>query len=967
MKLTHSAATLLLVGSLAYAQALVPNAGFEAGTDKPEGWSWRTGEGGLGEFEWTARRAHTGQKAFRIKRAGASGYTALDSEAVPVTPGKTVRVSAWIYPIKPVRRGVYFMVTQHKPGTDAEDLPNTFGVTTAAFVPQVWQQVSVKLTIREGIDRIRLHCIQAFLPSELYWDDFTVSEAGAEPQPRYEPPTPEVVPPLTPGLQAQIAKRPRATARVERRGERPRLLVDGKPTPFAWYVSAFGGPGFFSNTQIGDFARAGVHVYLVPLVLGNGLYGAKGPWLGKDQYDFSVVDDLLWRVLRVDPQGYVIFYMCSDPYPAWGAENPDHVTQDQNGQKAIVWMHPKRWGNDPKEGERFAPSLVSHKLRADVSATLKLLVKHVESSVPGRAVIGYHVAGFNDGQWFQWASLNPADLHLADYCPGAEAAFREWLSHRYHTSPEGPIVWSEEPFRKAWNDPNVTTMDARIPGADKLWADRVFVDPATERQVADYQRFYSEGVAENVMALARVLKSETRRPIICGTYYEDITCNSPNHIALGRFLNDTAIDYLAGPAAYGIRMAGYQGAVRSVFASTELHGKMYLTEQDWRSWHSVPNQPEQNFSWGRAETADIHNAMVRRECGMMLAFGLGTWWYDMSGGWFRDDQIMAGIGEAVRAFNMELRDNDAPQADLAVFVSEESDSTIRMRYGGQYRHVGIVQQIEELNTAGVPYRLYLQSDLGQMKLPNHKAYLFLNPYVITPEQRQAIEALKRDGKLLAFVHAPGIIGSDDPAKTAAAITGLKLTALAGGTPAGGAEGGQARGGAQGSGPNSGVVRASSPQPAPGAGSKPALHPLLAGMEDEVIMSPAPQANALQVVDPQAVTLATYESSTAVGCAARDFGKWKSVFIGSPGISAGFARNLAQWAGCWVAAAPGDAVYASQHFLTIHALFPGHKVLRLKQPAKVTDLTTGRVVAARTQTVEVDMERGQTRWFRLEGQ
>jgi len=26
-----------------------------------------------------------------------------------------------------------------------------------------------------------------------------------------------------------------------------------------------------------------------------------------------------------------------------------------------------------------------------------------------------------------------------------------------------------------------------------------------------------------------------------------------------------------------------------------------------------------------------------------------------------------------------------------------------------------------------------------------------------------------------------------------------------------------------------------------------------------------------------------------------------------------------------------------------------------------------VVAARAQTVEVDMERGQTRWFRLEGQ
>ena len=66
-----------------------------------------------------------------------------------------------------------------------------------------------------------------------------------------------------------------------------------------------------------------------------------------------------------------------------------------------------------------------------------------------------------------------------------------------------------------------------------------------------------------------------------------------------------------------------------------------------------------------------------------------------------------------RAFDLELADKKQPQADLAVFVSEESDSYIRMRYGGEYRYRGIVSQIEELNTAGVPYRLYLQSDLGK--------------------------------------------------------------------------------------------------------------------------------------------------------------------------------------------------------------------------------------------------------------
>ncbi|MEN6645168.1 MAG: beta-galactosidase [Armatimonadia bacterium] len=923
---------MLLLATLAagavWAQT-VPNGGFEQGTDQPTVWSWRTGEGGQGVFEWSKAPVHSGERSMRVKRSGAAGYTALDSDYVPVTAGKTYRISAWVFPVKPVRRGVYFMITQHKPDSDADQVPNAFGRTSQALVQQTWQQMTIKVPIREGMTRIRIHCIQAMQVSDLYWDDFAIAEDTAEEKPRYEPPTKETVPDLA-QVQAEVAKRPRATAKLEMRGERARLIVDGKAQPFAWYVSAFGGPGFFENTQIGDFKRAGVHTYLVPLVLGNGLYGAKGPWLGKDQYDFSVVDDLIWRVLRVDPQGQIVFYMCSDPYPAWGAENPNDVTWDQDGKKAIVWMHPKRWGDDPQANERFAPSIVSHKMRDDVAATLKLLVKHVESSEAGKAVIGYHVAGFNDGQWFPWHSLNPADLHLADYSPGAQAAYRDWVKRKYGTV---------ENLRRAWNNPQAAFETVTVPGMDKLWAESVYVDPKTEQDVADYQRFFSEGVAENIMYLAGTIKRESKRPVICGTYYEDITCNSVNHIALGQFLNSGEIDYLAGPAAYAIRMAGYQGAVRNVFGSTVLHGKSYLTEQDWRSWHSVPSDiPENNFSWGRAETAEVHNAMVRRECGMMLAFGLGTWWYDMSGGWFRDDQIMAGIAEAVRAFNIDLVDKDLPQADLAVFVSEESDSYIRMRYGGPYRYQGVSSQIEELNTAGVPYRLYLQSDLGKMKLPEHKAYLFLNPYFISPAERKAIEGLKREGKLLAFVGSPGRVGAD-PAQAASEITGIKLRPLK-------------------------DVLA---QQAGADAVVPDLkHPLLVGIEDSAIMAAGAPAEALTVVDPAAKTLAAYsDQASAVGCAARDFGKWKSVFIGSAGINADFLHNLAQWGGCWTTSAPGDAVYASQHFLTVHALFPGHKVLKLRQPAKVVDLTSGKVVAERATQIELDMERGTTRWFRLQ--
>jgi len=660
----------------------VPNADMEEGDQGPAHWRWGMNDGGQGSQAWETGWAHSGKRSFRMKKTNVDGYSFLLSDFLPVEPGKTYEVSAWVYTPQPARRGVYFMISQHRPDTGDQQLPNTFGRTDQPIPAGEWTRLSISVTIREGNTRMTIQALQAFVPLDISWDGFRVGPAEPAPKPRYEPPTAEPLPDLAPA-KAIVAQRPRARARVEVREGRGRLVVDGKLAPWCFYVSPFWNP---QDAQIADFRQAGVRVYLVPLVLGRGVYGDRGPWLAQGKYDFAEVDDLLWRVLGVDPEGYILFYMACDPYREWGAEHPEEVTWDQNGKKAIVDMHPKRWGEDPKPPERFGPSLVSKLLRDDTAACLRELVKHVEQSEPGKAVIGYHVAGSNDGQWFQWAKPDPADLHLADYSPGAARSFREWLSRQYG----GKI----EALRQAWHQPPVTFETAAIPAGDRRLGDGFLLDMAKDQDLADYTRFYSEGVAETVMFLASVIKQATPRPVICGTYYEDITCNSPNHIALGRYLASDALDFLAGPAAYGVRLPGNTGGVRNVFGSTVLHGKTYLTEQDWRSWHAGPDpDPANNEAWGRAESAAAHNAMVRRESGMMLAFGLGTWWYDMSGGWFRDDQIMAAIAEARRGFERDTTVPGLPRGDLAVFVSEETNAHLFPKLAASYRYLGILNQV----------------------------------------------------------------------------------------------------------------------------------------------------------------------------------------------------------------------------------------------------------------------------------
>lgn len=96
--------------------------------------------------------------------------------------------------------------------------------------------------------------------------------------------------------------------------------------------------------------------------------------------------------LRGDPQGYIMFDIVTDPYPAWGAEHPDDVVTNDKGQKSIVNVHDLRWGGEPKNTptgytERFGQSTVSRQLREDTSKVLTKFDQVIKNSVAGKAVM----------------------------------------------------------------------------------------------------------------------------------------------------------------------------------------------------------------------------------------------------------------------------------------------------------------------------------------------------------------------------------------------------------------------------------------------------------------------------------------------------------------------------------------------------------------------------------------------------
>ncbi len=900
-------------------------------------WTITNADGAQSQVSFDSQIAHSGKSALHLQLTNAAGFVQLQSGFLPVAAESSYLVSAWLNTLPsdlksklPSTSNIYFMVSQFKPGEDEMNLPNAFGPLRPFFSSdKKWEKLDMNFSTREGVDRVRISLILLGDIADVLIDDIQLDLLGkAEYKPRYEPPTPEKLMPLE-DAQKVLEARSRAVAEVRKVGARPRLFIDGKESFPGFYLGqAWKG----ERSQVRDFQEAGVHVVLIPYVLGRGVYGDFGVWSGPDKTDFAEVDDLLWRVLRADPNAYIMFYLVTDPYPSWGAENNlNDVVTDQFGNKVIVDMHFLRW-DEKKLGpqqtpgkayvERYGYSYVSERLRRDTGEVLRQFDQHIKNSLAGKAVIGYHVIGGNDGQMFEWSDFGGD--RLSDYSPANLQAFRVWLQAKYKTNAA---------LQKAWSNPRATFETAAIPVAERRSTERLFLNEPEDGDIADLNRFRSEGIADTLGGYAKVLRQSHGTPIILGTYYAGPNASVRSHRATGYLLEKKNFDYLTSVLTYNeIRLPGGPGKAHQAWGSLLLHGTFGLSEEDFRSWKSSFYTPENSFYVGRVETAEESNAMIRRDTGAMLAQGQGVWWYDMSGGWFNDPSIMRAVKESVRGFRADLKDEELPRAEVAIFIDEESSTRLASKDAVTLEYNALNKQIVQLNSSGVPYHIYLQSDLTNPKLPtNYKLYVFLNAYQILPEQQIALQKLKRGGKTLAFMHAPNVIpeaGSTPNAATAISkITGITVEAA----------------GKQ-------ILQL---QPVAG-------NDLYAGAPNRLNAS----APTFAVTDTKAQPIAKYaDGKTAV--AWKSFADWNSVFFGSVGMNEFFFNALARKAGAWIAADAGNAVYASQNFLTIHAMYPGEKSVKLLQPSKVIDLVDGKVVAASTPSLTLQMQRGETRWFRLE--
>ena len=693
----------------------------------------------------------------------------------------------------------------------------------------------------------------------------------------------------------------------------PTLFLDGKPNSAMVYMTYRPLAKHFRQ-----FGEAGVHLYSFSSTPTEAGYGLAPPcWVAPDRFDYTAIDLRATEVLDADPSAYFFprIYLMSPSW--WDEQHPDDlVTFDPGDGKPVPFFH--------AAGKRVA-SWASEAWRRDTAEAIRRYIRHLQGSPYADRVIGYHIASGTTEEWMQWGSNED---QWVDYSPANLARFRRWLRDKYG---------STAALRRAWADPQVAFETAAIPTRAQRAASELgaFRDPAAAMPCIDYYLYNSWLTADTIAYFARVVKEETQRRALVGTFYGYVLQlageqreQNAGHLALQALWNCPDVDFVTSPSSYMFRQLGTgYSHFMSLVDSVKLHGKMWFDENDIRTWLTREGNLGEAGKTATYEETLLHQ---RREFANVLCNACGMWWFDMSGGWYDDPRLMAEIARMKRIADESVHWDRSPVAEIAVVVDDKSSAY--MKVSNAISHQLLVQQLPEMGRIGAPFAYLHLGDLG--RAPDYKMYVFLNCFAPSADERRLIEEkVKRAGHLVVWAWAPGLIRDNrvDPAAMEA-LTGIRLALSEQAAPL--------------------QVRvAQGPERWVGAA---------AGATYGVA---APFAPLIFAQDDQATILGVLADGRA-GLVVKDFQGWTSVYSSALVLPHGLLRALAQEAGMHFYAQAGDVVYANRSLLAVSVNEGGVRTVRLPRPADVYDLYEGREVGRRITTFTADIPSQATKLWRI---
>lgn len=694
----------------------------------------------------------------------------------------------------------------------------------------------------------------------------------------------------------------------------PTLFINNSPDSSMVYMTYNPTSKYFKQ-----FGNSGVHIYSFSSTPSESGYGlAPTAWVAPDKYDYSNMDERTMMILNADPNAYIFprIYLHSPRW--WDDKYPDElVTIDLGDGNPVPFYHPDN---------KRVPSWASDTWRRDTADAIRKYIAHIKSMPYADRIIGYHIASGTTEEWMMWGGNED---QWADYSKPNLEAFRKWLKRKYV---------SVDNLKKAWNDNDITFDNAKIPTKSERQSTNLltFRDPEREMHIIDYYLYNSDMVAETMEYFAKVVKAETNNQAIVGVFYGYVIQligeqrqQNAGHLALQKIWNSPYIDFITSPTSYAFRQLGTgYSHFMSLTDSVKLHKKMWFDENDIRTWLTEGELNE----WGRTATYEESLSMQQREFANVICNGCGMWWFDMGGGWYDDERMMADIGKMKAIADQTVQLDKTPVSEIAMIVDDAS--LAYMQVGNRISIPLLLQQIPELGKIGAPFSYYALDDIENM--PEHKMYVFVNCFAPTEKQRKAIDRIvKCNNHVALWIYAPGFIRNGKADIHAIKhLTGMDIE----------------------------YRLEESPLKVVISGKNDLLKSVKEGFAYGTDIKAGP---VFYAGDNTGEVIGRLDGYNLPGLVIKKCDNWISVYSSAPNVPSVILRDLAKLAGVNLYVESDDIIYANKSLLSLTVNEEGRRTIRLPQASNVYDLFEDKYIGKGVNGFWIDMPSKSTKLWRIE--
>ena len=469
---------------------------------------------------------------------------------------------------------------------------------------------------------------------------------------------------------------------VKMLGGVPTLFVNDQPIAQTAYITYL-----TYNNDYASFAKCGYKLFSMPVYFATRTMSERSQM---PPFSAGIFEDAEDYFDHFDEEIKQILDVCPDAM----------IFPRVNVNPPIRWdeKNPDELEDVPlSEIARKRPCFSSDRWAEEVKRMLTRYIRHIQSASYSANIIGYQIAGGSTDEWFPFDGKGSVGIRSRE-------KYRQYLA-----------------------------------------------ESGAEDNEPEYYRFLERMLARRICEFAHHAKQLTEGKQMIGSFY-GYTCECPSrnslHHALKMVLDCEDIDFLCSPVAYDFaRAPGRDHPPHVPVESLKLHGKLYFAENDTRTHLSRPFNNTPHFMrpvWFGPDR-ETSREIMRMHFASTVTHGHASWWFDMWGGWYKDDVYMDTARRALAIAGESLSRNRASVSELAVFIDEDAFSYIGSEGFEPDPSVGVrvcKETRPALGTSGVPYDLYIASDYEQAK-DKYKAVVVLQPYPTALSARITEDAAAR--------------------------------------------------------------------------------------------------------------------------------------------------------------------------------------------------------------------------------